>query len=138
MNSPSVSRRVLRLLAGVVWTVVGLALCTMAVYWSVITRGNWIVPLTTGVIVGTLVYYFGFLRLVRKNMIRIHEQAPGKDKVCMFAFQSWGSYVIIVVMVTLGYVLRHLAVSRMYLVLIYMAIGIGLFLASLHNYSSSQ
>ena len=138
MNSPAVNRKVLRLLAGVVWTAVGLALCAMAVYWLAITPGNWIVPLITGIIVGTLVYYFGFLRLVQVNKARIYMQAPGKNKVCLFAFPSWRSYVIVVVMVALGYILRHLAVSRLYLVPIYLAIGIGLFLASLHYYSAAQ
>jgi hypothetical protein len=138
MNSPAVDRKVLRLLAGVVWTGVGLALCAIAVYWLATTRGNWIVSLALGIIVGTLVYYFGFLRLAQKNKTRIYLQAPGKDKVCLFAFQSWRSYIIIVVMMALGYFLRHLAVSRLYLVPIYLAIGVGLFLASLHYYSAAQ
>jgi hypothetical protein len=133
-----VNRKVLLLLAGLVWTVVGLALCAMAVYWLAITRGNWIVPLTSGMIAGTLAYYFGFLRLVQENKDRIYMQAPGKNMICLFAFQSWRSYVIIVVMVALGYFLRHLSVSRLYLVPIYLTIGLGLFLASLHYYSAAK
>lgn len=134
MNSPAVSRKVLQLVAGAVWTIVGLALCAMAVYWLISSQGSWILPLTIGLIAGTLVYYFGFMRLVRKNKVRINEQSRGSDKVCMFAFQSWRSYIIVVVMVALGSTLRHLPIPRMYLVPIYLAIGMGLFLASLHYY----
>jgi hypothetical protein len=137
MYAPMVNRKALQLLAGVVWTAVGLALCAMAVYWLAITPGNRIVPLIAGIIVGILVYYFGFMRLVQKNKDRIYLQAPGKNKACLFAFQSWSSYIIIVVMITLGYFLRHLAISRLYLVPIYLAVGIGLFLASLHYYSAA-
>jgi hypothetical protein len=138
MNSPAVSRKALRLLAGVVWTAVGLALCLVAVHWLFSTHGHWIVSLAMGVIVGMVVYRFGFLRLVRKNVVRIHEQAPGRNKICLFAFQSWRSYGIIIVMMAMGYGLRHLAISRLYLVPIYLAIGIGLFLASLHYYAGVQ
>ena len=116
---------------------VGLALCSMAVYWLFTVPGNWIIALLTGLIAGLIVYYFGFLKLVRKNRTRIREQAPGDRKVCLFAFQSWRSYIIIIIMMALGFTLRHLPISRMYLVPVYLAIGIGLFLASLHYYSKA-
>jgi hypothetical protein len=134
MNLTMVDRKALLLLGGIIWTAVGLALCAAAVYWLATTGGDRILPLAAGMIAGTFVYYFGFLRLVKKNMIRINELAPGKNKVCLFAFQSWRSYTTIIIMMAMGYFLRHLAVSRLYLVPIYLAIGIGLFLASLHYY----
>ena len=136
MNSPSVSRSVLRILAGIVWSTVGLGLCAAAVYWLTTTPGNRLLPTIVGVIAGVIVYYFGFRKLVIKNKARIYEQAQGKDKVCLFAFQSWKSYLIIVVMVILGYVVRHLPVSRLYIAPIYLTIGIGLLLASLHYYTA--
>ena len=137
MDTPAVNRRTLRILAGIVWTMVGLALSAVAVYWLIVTKGNWIVPLIIGLIAGSIVYRWGFLRLVQQNLSRIESQADGRDKVCIFAFQSWRSYIIIVVMMTLGYVLRHLSISRLYLVPVYLTIGTGLFLASLHYYSNS-
>ncbi len=138
MNSPAVNRKVLLILAGVVWSVVGLALSIVAVYWLEVTEGNWIIPLMMGVVAGLIVYRFGFLRIVRPNKARIDAMASDKDKVCIFAFQSWRSYIIIVVMVALGYALRHLPISRIYLVPVYLAIGVGLFLGSLHYYSDAQ
>jgi len=136
MKSPAVDRKVVRLLAGMVWTAVGLALCAVSVYWLTNTDGNWIVPLVIGIIVGIAVYYFGFSRLVIKNRTRIEKQSPGKDKICLFAFQSWRNYIIVVVMMAMGYTLRHLGISRNYLVPVYMAIGVGLFLSSLLYYST--
>jgi len=138
MNSLAVSRKALRLLAGVVWSAVGLALCVVAAYWLITTQGIWYVSLIIGIIAGMIVYRFGFMRLVLKNKLRIYEQAPGRDKVCVFAFQSWRSYGIIIIMMGMGYGLRHLPVSRLFLVPIYLAIGIGLFLASLHYYAGVQ
>lgn len=137
MNSPAVSRKVLIILAGAVWTAVGIVLCSMATYWLLTAPGDWVLPLVAGLIVGFFVYRFGFLRIVRKNVTRIHEQAPGKEKVCLFAFQGWRSYIIVVIMMTMGYIMRHLPVSRMYLVPVYIAIGVGIFLASLHYYTST-
>ncbi len=138
MHSPAVTRTVLRLLAGIIWTVVGLVLCAMAVYWLVNIHNHWFELLAAGIIAGVVVYRFGFLRLVQKNKARIHAQTETKDKICLFAFQSWRSYIIIIVMMALGAFLRHLPISREYLVPVYLTIGIGLFLASLHYYSSPQ
>lgn len=90
--------------------------------------------LLAGVIGGVLVYRHGFSRLARTNLRRIFEQAPGKDKVCLFAFQSARSYVVIIVMMALGYTLRHLPVPRIQLTPIYLTIGLGLFLSSLIYY----
>ena len=134
MKAPAVNRSMLLLMAGLLWTLVGLALCSMAVYWMVTAPGNWIAALTVGLIAGAAVYYFGFRKLADKNKIRLREQAPGKGRVCLFAFQSWRSYIIIVIMMALGYTLRHLPIGRMYLVPIYLAIGTGLLLASLLYY----
>lgn len=124
------------MLAGVVWTMVGLGLCTVSVYWLAVTDGNRTVPLIIGIMAGIPIYYFGFSRLVIKNRARIEKQSPGKDKICLFSFQSWRNYIIIVVMMAMGYTLRHLGISRNYLVPVYMAIGVGLFLSSLLYYST--
>jgi drug/metabolite transporter (DMT)-like permease len=138
MNSPAVNTKLLPVLAGMVWSAVGLVLAAVAVYWLAITRASWILPLAAGLVVGLLVYRLGFLRLVRRNKARLYARAEGREKVCIFAFQSWRSYVIVVVMMALGYYLRHLPISRVYLVPVYLAIGAGLFLASLHYYSGAQ
>ncbi|HOP08311.1 MAG TPA: hypothetical protein PLF13_13610 [candidate division Zixibacteria bacterium] len=137
MKSPSVNKKLLPVLAGMVWSAVGIMLCVVAAHWLTMEETAWIVPVTIGAAVGLVVYRFGFLRLVRKNKIRLLTQATDRERVCLFAFQSWRSYLIIVIMVVMGYGLRHSPISRLYLSPIYLAIGLGLFLSSLHYYSSS-
>jgi hypothetical protein len=126
--TPSVSRFWLRLIAGLLWTGVGGALCVIAGLW--LSEMEW--PLNgagagAGFLCGVIVYRFGFSRIVGKNIKRI-EQQP--DPVCLFAFQAWRSYFLILSMVVLGYVLRHSNLPRMALAIIYSTIGTGLTLSS--------
>ena len=134
MKTPAASRRTLVLVAGLVWSAVGLVLIAVAIGWAARADGpSFIYPLA-GVIAGWVVYRFGFSKLAKKNRRRIFEQAPGKEKVCVFAFQNIRSYFIIVIMMAMGYTLRHLPIEKIYLSPIYMAIGVGLFLSSLGYY----
>jgi hypothetical protein len=135
MNSPAVDRKVLRILAGLVWSAVGLGLCLAAARWLTADPRHAALPSLLGIGVGFLVYRFGFARLARRNRQRIYAQSPGKHKVCLFAFQNWRSYIIAVVMMVLGYTLRHLPVSKMSIAPIYLAIGLGLLLSSLIYYA---
>jgi len=77
------------------------------------------------------VYKFGFSKIARKNINRVCRYP---DKVCFFAFQEWKSYLIISVMAPLGIFLRHSSLPRQYLAVIYITIGLALFLSSLHYY----
>jgi hypothetical protein len=134
VKAPSVDRRVLVLTAGVVWSAVGLVLVLTAILWLISSHKNTTIPITVGVISGVIVYRYGFVKLAKKNIIRVYQQAPGKDKVCMFAFQNARSYVIAAGMLLLGYGLRHLPIPKIYLVPVYSAIGLGLLLSSFEYY----
>ena len=134
MKTPSVDRRVLVFTAGVVWSAVGLVLILVAILWLISSHTNVLIPVTVGLISGAIVYRYGFVKLARKNLIRVYEQAPGKDKVCMFAFQNARSYIIAAFMMLMGYGLRHLPISKVYLAPVYSAIGIGLLLSSFEYY----
>lgn len=126
MRSPAVNRRALIFLAGVVWSAVGIVLIGMAVVWFWAARQQMIIPLLLGASVGYAIYRWGFSPLARKNLVRIFEQAPGKEKVCLFAFQNWRSYIIVAVMMAMGYTLRHSPLPKIYLAPVYLAIGSGL------------
>jgi hypothetical protein len=134
MKAPSVDRRVLVLTAGLLWSAVGLILMLAAALWLISSHRSMIIPVTIGVVAGLIVYRCQFVKLARKNLIRIYSQAPGKNRVCIFAFQNARSYVIAAFMMFMGYGLRHLPVSRIYLVPVYSAIGIGLLLSSFEYY----
>jgi len=129
---PAVDKRLLIFLSGVLWSVVGIMLCKLAMNWlSLTSRQNAVWPGITGVVLAVLIYYFGFLKLVNKNTGRI----LSKDgKVCIFAFQPWKSYLIILVMIGMGTVLRHSSMPKHYLAIIYIGFGGAMILSSLVYY----
>ena len=129
---PAVSKYLLIALAGLMWSAVGVILCRMAYYWF--KEIGWFAALpfgSLGIVLLLAVYFFGFSGIARKNIDRI---CLLSEKGCIFAFQAWKSYLIIVVMIALGIILRHSPISRQYLAIVYMAIGGALLLASLHYY----
>ncbi len=132
---PSVSRYWLLLTAGATWSVVGLVLCGVACYWLSQTPwpGNAVAGLV-GFACGVLVYRFGFSRIARRNIARIAGQP---DEVCVFAFQAWRSYILIVGMMALGWVLRHSRLPLLVLAIIYLTIGTALALSSSLYYDQS-
>jgi len=115
---------------------VGMILILMAIRWLLASGSNGLYALGIGIIGGAIIYWMGFGKLANSNLIRIYSQAPNKDKVCVFAFQNTRSYLIIPVMILMGYMLRHLPISKIYLIPVYVAIGLGLVLASLRYYHS--
>jgi len=134
MDTPAANRKVLVFLAGLVWSIVGLGLILAAVNWLSAADSGVVYAVVFGLLIGGMIYYFGFSPLAATNLTRIYSQAPGKDKVCIFAFQNKRSYYIVIIMILMGYTLRHLPISKIYLSPIYLAIGLGLFLASLRYY----
>jgi hypothetical protein len=84
-----------------------------------------------GLLASIAVSWFGFSRIARKNILRV--QAFGA-KTCIFSFQSWRSYLNVALMMTIGITLRHSAVPREYLSVLYTTIGGGLFLSSFEYY----
>ncbi len=129
---PTVPRPGLLLLAGLMWSAVGLMLCLRAYGWLAAVPAGRALPLAgLGLVLGVAVYRFGFSRLARRNILRI-QAAP--DRACLFSFQAWRSYLIILVMITLGILLRGSPIPKDLLAPVYLTIGGGLFLSSLLYY----
>ena len=80
-----------------------------------------------GVVLALLAHHFGFLKIVDKNLERILLM---NEKKCLFSFIPWKSYLIIVVMITMGAILRHSVIPKQYLAILYTAIGLALILSS--------
>jgi hypothetical protein len=129
---PAVSKNVLLLVAGVVWLMVGLMLVLIAFSWLraavSISIYHFVIA---GVVLGLLVHHFGFLRIVNKNVRRI---LPMDEKRCLFSFIPWMSYVIIAVMISGGAILRHSAIPKHYLAIVYIGIGLALALSSVRYF----
>jgi hypothetical protein len=129
---PAVSKTWLIVLAGLMWSVVGLMLCRLAYHWLVVIRWRRVVPLELlGIILALTAHKFCFSRIAQKNIARL---SLITEKTCLFAFQKWKSYFLIVLMIVLGIALRNLPIPRLYLAVLYTTIGGALFLASLQYY----
>jgi hypothetical protein len=134
MWEPSAKRSTLFLTAGLTWTAVGVGLIAVALFWLLNAERYALPTLVLGLVAGWFIYRLGFLRMVRQNVARVRQLAPEKERICVFAFQAWRSYIIVPVMILLGYALRHLPVAKVFIAPVYLGIGLGLALASIHYY----
>ena len=130
---PAVPKKWLVAIAGVLWSAVGIGLCRLAVKWLwVLNLPKALVFAGVGVTIAVVVNIFMFSRIANKNIARIDCYSK---KGCVFAFQAWRSYLIIMVMIAMGIFLRHSAFPRPYLALLYTSMGGALFLASFRYYA---
>ncbi len=127
--TPSVDKRILVLLAGMMWCGVGIMLISFAVSWlsPLGLRLNGIYY-AAGFLVAMPVHHFGFLRIANKNLRRL---LPLSSKKCLFSFMTWKSYLIVLVMVAMGIFLRHSALPKRYLSVLYNGIGLALILSGI-------
>lgn len=132
---PAVSKKWLIASAGLMWSTVGLMLCRLAYHWLASDlSGVWEAVFGgCGLAAAVGVYYFGFSKIAKKNIDRL---CLFPEKACFFAFQAWKSYLIILVMIIMGYVLRHSTVRKDYLAIVYITVGGALFLSSFHYYGT--
>lgn len=129
---PSVNKKFLLFLAGIIWIGVGIMLLSFATGWLTHYggKGTWlfIVP---GIMAAMVIHHFGFLRIVDKNLGRISKM---EGKRCAFSFMSWRSYGIVAVMVSMGIMLRHSPIPKQYLSVLYIGIGLALILSSIRYF----
>jgi hypothetical protein len=126
---PGVEKHVLLLIAGLIWIAVGSVLLGFSYFW-LRDAGNNIVLWTagSGIIISLFVHHFGFLRVVDNNLGRI---LPMQGKRCVFSFMTWKSYILALVMVATGILLRLSLIPRTYLSVLYIGIGAALILSSI-------
>lgn len=130
---PSVPKRSLFIIAGAMWLGAGAMLVTLAIHWLSDYEGNPLPFVIPAVLAALVIHHWGFLAIVDKNLGRIKE-LPGE--ACVFSFISWRSYIIIVIMISFGIILRHSALPKPYLSIIYLGIGLALFLSSIRYFRS--
>lgn len=133
--NPAVDRKFLILLAGAVWCSVGIMLISFAISWLTSYQGKGkILFYLAGFLAAMPIHHFGFLKLVNKNLRRL---MPITEKRCIFSFITWKSYLIIIIMVSMGIVLRHSSIPKQYLSILYNGIGLGLFLSGIRYFRIS-
>jgi hypothetical protein len=131
---PKAAKSWLYTLAGLMWAGVGVMLNRYAYQWlTPLELGHIWWFLFWGTVLAWLIYYLGFSRLAVKNIKRI--ESINVKKPCLFAFQQWTSYPLVLVMISMGVCLRKFSpFPKTYLASLYIGIGGGLFLASLHYF----
>jgi hypothetical protein len=132
---PEVSKKWLIASAGLMWSAAGILLCRLAYHWlAADLSGAWgAVFGGCGLAAAVGVYFFGFSKIAKKNIDRL---CLFPEKVCFFAFPARKSYLLILLMIGMGYLLRHSLIRKDYLAVVYIAIGGALFLSSLHYYGT--
>lgn len=127
--NPRVNKKVLILIAGLMWCGAGLMLIGFAAEWLLVFhKQSGSLFALAGFIMAMPIHHFGFLKLADKNLNRL---LPLEEKRCVFSFITWKSYFIIIIMMALGITLRHSGIPKHYLAILYIGIGLGLFLSGL-------
>ena len=130
--NPAVDKKILVLLAGLMWCGVGAMLVSFAISWLNKYDGQGTVILfTAGFVTAMPIHHFGFLKIADKNLSRL---LPLTEKKCVFSFMTWRSYFIVLIMVSMGIALRHSAIPKQYLSILYNGIGLALFLSGIRYF----
>jgi hypothetical protein len=132
---PATRKIWLHFTAGIMWSGVGIMLIAFAASWLRLVN-SWVVilPLLAGLLLAAAIYFFGFSKMAAKNVQRIIK-IP-KERVCLFAFQKWTSYPLVLVMVVMGIYLRHYSpIPKPYLAILYIGLGASLFVSSFQYYA---
>jgi hypothetical protein len=131
---PALPRRYLLLISGLMWSMVGLMLCRLAIKWYIAQNlGDHWIYILGGVVLALPIHRLGFSTFATSNINR-SMQLP--EKPCIFAFMSWWNYPLVAFMIALGLALRHSVIPKSYLGILYIGIGGGLILSSILYYQA--
>lgn len=122
---PGASRSAHLLVAALMWTCVGLLLMFRGTVWLYGIDKLWII--LPAICVGSLKALYLLDRSANKNISRIVE---GKDGKCLGAVYSWKTWLLVILMMAMGCLLRNSTLPKEFLGLFYVSIGWGLLFAS--------
>jgi hypothetical protein len=130
--NPAVDKSVLILMAGLMWCGVGIMLMRYAISWlSSYSAREQVIFYTIGFLAAMPIHHFGFLKIADKNLNRILALT---EKTSPFSFMTWKSYIIVLIMVSMGIALRHSSLPKRYLSVLYNGIGLALFLSGIRYF----
>jgi hypothetical protein len=128
----SVDKSILVLLAGLMWCGVGILLVSYAVRWLSVCNGRKeFIFYSAGFLAAMPIHHFGFLKIADKNLNRI---LPITGNKSLLSFMTWKSYIIVIIMVSMGIALRHSSIPKPYLSILYNGIGLALFLSGIRYF----
>ncbi len=120
------------LASGIVWTGAGLLLLSFVVRWTnVLTTKQLMWALGIGIPIG-LIKSKIFWAVSKKNIKRIMNLP---ERVGIWRFQTWTSYLLIAFMMGFGITMRTTGwIHKKYLAPVYVGIGLALFISSFIYY----
>lgn len=130
VTQPTLKRKHLILLAGFVWMVMGIILVIIAVYFYRESPDALLLGMVLALIFGPLLNRLTVADLAIKNVERLKHLMPDKARLPLVEAQSRRNYVIILIMIVLGTVLRRTPIPREYVAPVYLVMGVALVLAS--------
>ena len=131
--NPAIPKRYLFLLAGTIWSLVGLILATVGLFWIfTVKQPHTLVLVLTpvAIIVGFIKGKFVLFKAANRTSDYIYSRP---EKACFGSVFTWTTWLIICLMVTMGQLLRKVIVPvayRDYLGLVYVLIGLALLTSS--------
>lgn len=128
---PGVPRRTHLLLAASLWTVVGIYLMVRGVNRLVETE--LLMLFVPAMLTGTLKSHLVLDKSAQKSIQRI---LLLKDGTCLGAVYSWKTWLIVVGMMLMGFVLRQSPIPGGILGFVYITVGWALFWSSRHGWLS--
>jgi hypothetical protein len=115
-------------LAGGLWLCIGIMLVSFAISWlTLASAGDRYVFGAAGIVLALVIHHFGFLKIVDRNLSRLRQM---RETSSIFSFMPWRSYVLVPLMMAMGFILRHSAISKKDLAVVYIGIGLALVLSS--------
>jgi hypothetical protein len=132
---PHTTKRILLFIAAVVWTFAGTMLFTRGIGMMNVDLDFFWLRFIISLVCGALFYGVLFTRISKKHVNRI-VQLP-VERPTIFSFFDKKGYIMMVGMISLGIFLRTSGiVSPFYLSVLYVTMGVPLFLSSLRFYYS--
>ena len=132
---PSVSRHNLLFIAGLAWTTAGGILMWRGLDYEVRHSHHIWIKILAGIIIGIPFYVILFAKISRKHIKRI--RGLSIPYPCAFSFFNFRSYILMMLMITTGILLRKFdVINREYLFTFYIGMAIPLLTSAVRFYYS--
>jgi hypothetical protein len=131
---PGIPRRNLLFLAAIFWTLAGGMLLFRGGAMLFTVRNSIVLRGLAGAVGGLLFYWKLFSGISLRHAKRIIFLK--EDRPCAFSFFSWNSYLLMILMITMGVLLRSSGLIPVnVLSVLYLSMGVPLLMSSIRFYS---
>jgi hypothetical protein len=124
---PNASRSIHLIVAASLWTVVGVLLMSRGIIWLNGVGQLWIA--LPALLIGSVKSLFVLDKSAKKGIKRIVTTRDGRCLGGVYSIKTW---LLVLLMMTAGYLMRNSSLPREFLGLFYVSIGWGLFFSSRH------